>query len=115
MKFNFLNKNDTILDLCLRKKQISFFWRACNQCDQMAVLFIQYLAIYSMKLAQKHKILTKVGLICCQKLNKLAKSRQILLKFCQSGEILPNLATLHVTTTTIYVSIGPNQSIFCHC
>ena len=24
MKFNFLNKNDTILDLCLRKKQISF-------------------------------------------------------------------------------------------
>ena len=55
-----------------------------------------YYLEFGVEFAQKHKILTKVGLIFCQILNKLAKNSQRLLKFCHFGKISPNLVTLRV-------------------
>ena len=62
------------------------------QCDQMAVLFTEYLAHYQQW--NVPQILTKVGLIFCQIPHKLAKIDREILKFGQSGEISPNLVAL---------------------
>ena len=47
------------------------------------------------KLAQKHTEASKVGSKFCEILIKPSKDCQIFLTFCQSGEISPNLVTLH--------------------
>ena len=56
-----------------------------NKRDQMAKLFLQYLAIYKNEklLAQHHQCFIKVVTIFCQIQNKPSRNSQIILKFCQ--------------------------------
>ena len=56
-----------------------------------------------MKFAQKHKKLSKEGLIFGQIQYELAKIAKDLRRFCQSGEISPNLVTLQETNNVIRV------------
>ena len=57
------------------------------QCDQMARLFFQYLAIFTDERLTNSK---NIGQI----LKQISKNCQTLYFLCQSGEILPNLAPL---------------------
>ena len=63
--------------------------------------WIDYFSIFGhlqqWKLAKKRRIIAKLGSAFSQKRNKLAKNRQRLVNFCQSGEISPNLVTLALT------------------
>ena len=65
-----------------------------QQCDQMARLFFQFLAIYNNESLHSKEMFSKLGLQFCQILNKSSKDSQRVLKFCQSAEISPNLVTL---------------------
>ena len=60
----------------------------------MSRLFFQYCAETKLKVCSFDTMLAKLGLNLCQKLNKPSKDCQRVLKFCQSGEISPNLVTL---------------------
>ena len=81
-----------------------------NQCDQMAILFFQYLPYVTKKCAQKHWKFSKWGSTVCQILSQLANNCQRLLKCCHYGEILPYLVTLIVTVFLLFLfSIS-----FCH-
>ena len=65
-----------------------------KQCDQMARLLVQYLATYNNKIFPNIIKIAKIGSKFCQRLRKSFKNYSRLLKYCQSGEILPNLVTL---------------------
>ena len=65
------------------------------QCDQMAKLFFQYLAIYNIgHLPNTIWNLPKCVQNCAKYLKKHFKFCQSHLKICPSGEISPNLVTL---------------------
>ena len=59
---------------------------------------LEYFSIFGhfhqWKFARLHTNLSKKGRKCCQLLNLLSKNYQRLLRFYQSGKILPNLVTL---------------------
>ena len=61
------------------------------QCDQIASLFTQYLAIYNDENLPYSIKIAKVGPKIDQIPNKYSRNSQL---FCQSGEISPNLVTL---------------------
>ena len=85
-----------------------YLFLAHGQCDPMARLFIQNLAIYVNDSWLNGIKITNEGPTFCQIQNKITKYVQRLLKFCQSGEILPNLVTL-LTAKHIFQLI----SVFC--
>ena len=67
--------------------------------DQMARLFFQHLAIYNIENWPNSKKNCHIMFIFCQTLNKPLQNQPTLLKYCQSGEILANLATLILTSS----------------
>ena len=68
-------------------------WLSCS-----VTRWLDYVSIFDhlqqRKLTQKCKKCAKVGSTFCQKRNKRSEFCQMLVKFCQSGKISPNLATL---------------------
>ena len=59
--------------------------------------FFNFGHLQQWKLTQYLKIIDRVGSKFCQMLNKPLQNWPWFLKYCQSGEILPNLVTLHKT------------------
>ena len=61
-------------------------------------MFQYWAVLQQWKFAQQCNKFAKIGLIFCQIRNEPSKFVQRLVKFCQSGEILPNLVTLQAAT-----------------
>ena len=70
--------------------------RACDGCDQMAILFSQYLGIYNNENFPEANKCAKISSEFCQLRNGHIKIAKDLFKFCHSHEKSPNLVTLHV-------------------
>ena len=80
--------------LVFDKKCWNELQRGGEQRDQMARLFFNILSFKTGKVAQKHNNFAKVGSKLGQIINEHSTIWQRFIKFCQSGEISPNLVTL---------------------
>ena len=71
------------------------------QCDQMAKLFFFNISPFTaIKIDQRHTQFAKVGPEFCQIRNNPAKYCQRRVRFCQRGEISPNLVALIIGRLT---------------
>ena len=71
----------------------------------MVILFVYIRPFAGMKFAQWRKMLTKVGSNFCPILNKHSHNCPRLLKYCQTGEISPNLVTLITDCLPAYLPV----------
>ena len=75
-------------------------------------LIFPYWAMYNIELLPQNKHFAKVGSTIWQRYNKPLSISQRFMKFCQSGEILPNLVTLklaiiHLGLENIFDGLKP--------
>ena len=70
--------------------------QSVKQCDQNARYFPIFGHLHQWKCARRHAKIFKQGLKVCHILNKLSKSCQCILRFCQSGEILQFVFTFRI-------------------
>ena len=72
-----------------------------NQGDQMATLFVQFLAVYNALNWPKMQCFAKVGTHFCLTINKPAKIDKDLKIFVKSVQTWPNRVTLDQSTLEI--------------
>ena len=72
--------------------------------------FFNFGHLQQWKLTQYLKIIDRVGSKFCQMLNKPLQNWPWFLKYCQSGEILPNMVTLH-KTENVFLKFRSNAAV----
>ena len=110
----------TLLELAI---SIWLCYEVSDQCDQMARLFLQYLAIQNNEnLPKSLKYLINQVHKFCQTLNGYSRWPKYFFKICLSDEISPNLVTLLATSTYIvsklvqhFIKYKENGNIFLLC
>ena len=92
---NLAGKQNLFLIFCTSKRQISMIrGQGCARVTRWLDYFWLFGHLQQWKLAQWRHWFNKICLAFCQIRNKPSKICQILENCCQSGKILPNLATL---------------------
>ena len=78
--------------------------RAANSVTRLLVYVFNLGHLQQWNFAQKHTLFCHSGFKILPKPNKPSKYCQSLLKFCQSGEISPNLVTLVLSDATVNIA-----------